>query len=222
MPAVLPWDQPSALADPVPRPINSDCSGKHAGMLGACVERGWALATYRAAVHPLQLEVLNSVVAATGSSDLRVGVDGCGVPVHGLTVRAMATIYARLARPERLGPLEAHARRAVAAMASEPYMVAGRNRVDTAVMQAVDAVVVKAGAEGMICAAILDAGLGIAVKIHDGGARGAGPALIRLLSLLGVLDEDAVSGLGAFAAPDVLGGGEPVGRIEPVFELDGA
>ena len=30
-------------------------------------------------------------------------------------------------------------------MASEPYMVAGRNRVDTAVMQAVDAVVAKAG-----------------------------------------------------------------------------
>ena len=81
-----------ALADPAPRPINSDCSGKTCGQARGCVERGRALATYRAAVHPLQLEVLNSVVARTGSSVTfsLVWGTGRGAQVHGLTVRAMA------------------------------------------------------------------------------------------------------------------------------------
>ena len=57
--------------------------------------------------------------------DLAIGVDGCGVPVHGVPLHAMATLFARLARPERLGDLEPHARRAVAAMLAEPYLVGG-------------------------------------------------------------------------------------------------
>ena len=38
-----------------------------------------------------------------------MGVDGCGVPVFGMPLRAMATLFARLARPERLGALAAPA-----------------------------------------------------------------------------------------------------------------
>jgi len=218
-PMARPWDDESLAAEPERRRINSDCSGKHAGMLAACAANGWPLDSYRDPGHPYQQEVLRTVLAASGEGRVRVGVDGCGVPVHGMPLRAMATIYARLSRPERLGGLEEHARRAVGAMRAEPYMVAGRNRPDTAVMQEASAVIAKGGAEGLMCAALLDRGLGLAVKSRDGSGRAAGPALIHVLRSMDALGADAVSRLDPFARPSVLGGGEPVGEIVPVFEL---
>lgn len=218
-PMSRPWDDESLAADPERRRINSDCSGKHAGMLAACRARGWPLDSYRDPEHPFQQEVLRGVLAASGEDHVRVGVDGCGVPVHGMRLRAMATIYARLARPERLGALQGHARRAVGAMRAEPYMVAGRNRPDTAVMLETSGVVAKGGAEGLMCAALLDRGLGLAVKTRDGAGRAGGPALIHALRSMDVLDGDAFSRLDTFARPPVMGGGEPVGEITPLFEL---
>jgi L-asparaginase II len=115
--------------------------------------------------------------------------------------------------------LEKDARRAVGAMRAEPYMVAGRNRPDTAVMQEASAVIAKGGAEGLMCAAVLDRGLGVAVKVRDGASRGTGPVLILILRSLGVLDEGALTRLADFARPPVLGGGEPVGEIAAGFDL---
>jgi L-asparaginase II len=219
-PAVLPLDQESMLAAPERLPVNSDCSGKHAGMLGAAREQGWPLESYREPEHPLQSRVLDAVRLASGEGTFPVGVDGCGVPVHGLPLRAMATIYARLTSPDRLGELEPSARLAVGAMRAEPYMVAGRNRVDTAVMEAVDGVIVKSGAEGMICAGLLNLGLGVAVKVRDGSHRAAGPALIRALALLDGVGDEALDGvLEPHASPPVLGGGRPVGRMRSDFDL---
>ncbi|HYT80215.1 MAG TPA: asparaginase [Actinomycetota bacterium] len=218
-PAMRPWDDESLAADPARRRINSDCSGKHGGMLAACRAQGWPLETYRDTDHPLQQEILRAVLLACGEESVHVGVDGCGVPVHGMPLRAMATIYARLARPERLGKLESDARRAVGAMRAEPYMVAGRNRADTAVMQEASQVIAKGGAEGLMCATVLDRGLGLAVKVRDGASRATGPALILVLRSLGALDDESLTRLAAFARPPVLGGGEPVGEIRAGFEL---
>jgi L-asparaginase II len=224
-PAMLPWDQDSALAAPHRLPINSDCSGKHAGMLGASKEQGWDLASYRSPDHPLQERVQRAVLAASAQREAIVGVDGCGVPVHGLPLSAMATIYARLAVADAMpagdGELWTAAERALRAMRAKPYLVAGRNRVDTAVMDAVGGVVVKAGAEGMICAALMDRELGVAVKIHDGFHRATGPALIRALAALEVVDDAAYRTLRPYAEPDVLGGGVQVGSLRAEFDLVG-
>ncbi|HEX9313312.1 MAG TPA: asparaginase [Actinomycetota bacterium] len=218
-PARRPLDEATMVASPDPLAVNSDCSGKHAGMLAACVAQGLPLESYLDPDHPYQAKVLQAVLRATGLRGVHVGVDGCGAPVHGLSLVAMATLYAGLARPERLGDLEPHAARAIAAMRAEPYMVAGRNRADTAVMAETSDVVVKSGAEGLVCAAVLGAGVGLAVKAGDGGSRAAGPALIRALRLLDALDDDQVERLAAFARPDVLGGGRPVGSVVADFTL---
>jgi L-asparaginase II len=218
-PAVLPMDEESAIEAPARAAINSDCSGKHAGMLAACTAQGWPLETYREPDHPLQQIILQTVLGVTGQGDVRVGVDGCGIPVHGMPLTRMALIYARLTAPERWGPLEGFARRAGQAMQSEPYMVAGRNRPDTALMQAVPGVVAKGGAEALICAAVSSRGLGVAVKVRDGGSRAAGPALLEVLRQLEVLDDQAMRVLEPFLRPPVLGGGRPVGELTPDLEL---
>jgi L-asparaginase II len=218
-PMVRPWDDESLAADPERRRINSDCSGKHGGMVAASRAQGWPIDSYRDSEHPLQQEVLRAVLVASGVEAVRVGVDGCGVPVHGMPLRAMATIYSRLARPERLGTWEREARRAVEAMRAQPYLVAGRNRPDTAVMQETAAVIAKGGAEGLMCAALLDRGWGVAVKVRDGASRATGPALILVLRALGAIAEDALPRLAPFVTPPVLGGGDPVGEMTAEFDL---
>jgi L-asparaginase II len=218
-PPARPSDAASAVGVREPRAVFHNCSGKHAGMLLACASRGWARPTYRSRGHPLQRRVLSAVKDLSGEPDVRIGVDGCGVPVHAVPLRAIATMYARLADPGRQGPLAEPVGRAVSAMRAEPYLVGGRGRVDTAIMQATPDVVAKEGAEALDCAVSLDAGIGIAVKVADGGYRAAGPALIDVLAHLGLLEPAARRALRAFASPTVLGGGRPAGRIEPVVRL---
>jgi L-asparaginase II len=218
-PPARPGDLASALRVRVPSPVYHNCSGKHAAMLVASVRNGWALETYRSPGHPLQRRVLAAVRALSGERDVAVGVDGCGVPVHALPLRAVATMYARLSDPARPGELAPSLERVLAGMRAHPYLVGGRDRDDTAVMQAAGGIVAKEGAEALDCAVVPAAGIGVAVKVADGGYRAAGPALVRVLDLLGLLDPAARRALRPVAAPPVLGGGRPVGRLEAVVEL---
>ena len=142
------------------------CSGNHAGLLVASAHRGWDLESYRAPSHPVHRRVLRAVTAATDVEGPRIGVDGCGIPVHGVPIRAMATMFARLGTPDRLGRLAPAADRVVRGMLSAPHMVGGTRRLDTDVMTAgAGKVVAKEGAEGLVCATSLSLGIGIALKV---------------------------------------------------------
>ncbi|MDP9295218.1 MAG: asparaginase, partial [Actinomycetota bacterium] len=214
-----PLDMESAARVRSPRPELFNCSGKHAGMLLACVRRGWDLSTYPRSAHPLQRRVRSAVLDATGREVVRIGVDGCGVPVHGMPLSAMAMLFARLAAPERLGDLAGQVARCTSAMRAHPYLVAGRSRTDTAIMEVSPDLVVKTGAEGLACAAWLSEDLGIAVRVEDGGERASGPAMIRALSLIGALSPAEVRKLAPIAKRPVLGGGRRVGDMVAGFEL---
>jgi L-asparaginase II len=107
-------------------------------------------------------------------------------------------------------------------MRAQPYLVAGRDRLDTDAMAAVAGLVVKSGAEGLGSAALLDRSLGISVKVDDGGHRAVPPALLRTVEALGGLDADARNRLERYAEPPVMGGEERVGSLVPAFELERA
>lgn len=208
-----PMDAEAAAGVSEPLRIHSDCSGKHTGMLAACVARGWPIESYLEPDHPYQQAVEAAVRQASGAEDLHVGVDGCGAPVHELSLQQMAMLYARIVSPEMLPDLEWSARRAVAAMRDQPYMVAGRNRVDTALMKAAPRFVAKGGAEGLLSAAAIEDRIGIAVRSRDGASRPTGPVLIEVLRQLDLVKPDQVEALQPYAHPPVLGGGQPVGEL---------
>ena len=108
-------------------------------------------------------------------------------------------------------------------MVEHPEMVAGIGRLDTAVMRATDgAVFAKVGAEGVYAAGIPGAGLGVALKIEDGAWRAADVAFVHVLDALGFTTPTARDGVADFRRPTLINTrGEPVGRIEPNFELAG-
>lgn len=186
-----------------PRVLQNNCSGKHAGMLALALHLGAPVETYDHPENPAQLAIARTVEQFSGVplEDIAVGVDGCGVPVFGVTVRAMALMYARLVAPPPDFDEETRAacRRIVAAMTTHPEMVGGPvERFDTEIMRAAHGrVVSKIGAEGVYTAAVLPSprwprGLGLAFKIEDGEDRRARPTVaIEALRQLGVLDEDA-------------------------------
>lgn len=80
-------------------------------------------------------------------------------------------------------------RRLVAAMTAHPELVAGENRACTELMRAMGGrVAVKTGAEAVFVAIAPEAGLGVALKVADGGTRASEAAITALLIHMGLLD----------------------------------
>ena len=178
----------SQVADEVVRqgivmtPVWSNCSGKHAAMLALARFHDWPLTGYQTRRHPVQEAVRREVERWTGVPGDRmvVGVDGCTVVSFGLPLRAMALAYARFGVS-----MEAPARRLRGAMAEEPQLTAGVGRLETDLALATAGrVLAKIGADGVYCASLPEAGLGIALKIEDGDMACLGPALLATLQQL--------------------------------------
>lgn len=190
-----------------PRRIYMNCSGKHSGMLAACVAAGWDTGTYLSPDHPLQLSVAEQVRRLSGEEPVATGIDGCGAPLYAISLTGLARAFGRLTTAAPGSP-----ERAVAdAMRAHPDLVAGTGRDDTLMTRAIPGLLMKAGAEG-VHAAALDDGRAIALKIADGHERARTPVLVAALRYLGV--QSPV--LDRFERGVVLGGGVPVGSVEVV------
>jgi len=220
-----------------PRRIHSNCSGKHAAMLALARYHGWPTADYRRAGHPVQRRVLAEVARWTDVPEQRLGqgVDGCGVVSFALPLRNMALAYARLgsrAEPSGgrvegvggVGPSNPHtlpptpytlseaADRVVRSILADPFLIAGTGRLCTEVLSGSGGrVVAKIGADGVYCAAIPEAHLGMALKVEDGDVESARPALLATLEALA---PGVVHVTESFRAPVIKNTlGEEVGRL---------
>jgi L-asparaginase II len=171
-----------------PQAIHNNCSGKHAGMLAACVHLGFEPRGYARPEHPLQSLIARLISETCGIvlDQGRMGIDGCSVPTWAVPLRALARGFARLGTGQGLARERARAaNRLVAACFASPAMVAGEGRFDTLVMSKLaPSVFVKGGAEGVHCAALPGLGLGVAVKVEDGAKRGAERALAETIAAL--------------------------------------
>jgi L-asparaginase II len=167
------------------------------------------------------------------ADEIALGTDGCGLPVFGLPVRAMALMYARLVAPPPGFDAETRAAcvRLTGAMNAHPELVGGTHeRFDTEVMRAGRSLLVsKIGAEGVYTAGVLPCerwpkGLGLAFKIEDGEDRRARSTIaIEALRQLAVLNEDAYQELSPYASfPIHNHRGEKVGQIRASFTLERA
>jgi L-asparaginase II len=168
-----------ALPPPdAPRRIYHNCSGKHAAMLATMVANGWDPSTYLSDENELQRAVRARIEGIIGTPARAVAEDGCGVPTFAFALSDAATMYARL--PAETG-------RALTAMRAHPHLIAGSNRICTSVLSSVPGVVIKVGAEGLMCGVMLESQTGFALKARDGAARGREVATLRVLEILGAL-----------------------------------
>ena len=173
-----------------PTDAHNNCSGKHAGFLTVCRHLDLPVDGYLEPDHPLQADHVTPTLAEACGVDLSgqvPAVDGCGIPVWSVPLDRLAAGWVGLGG-RSAGPAGAAAR-LLAAMRAEPFHVAGSTRACTRLIGAgTGGTVVKTGAEGVFCAVVPDDGLGLALKVRDGGRRAAVAAVEWLLASLGRYD----------------------------------
>ena len=200
-----------------PTRLHNNCSGKHAAMLAHAHTNGWPAVGYERQEHKVQRDGLAEVSRWSGveSSAIVQAVDGCGCVVFGLPLEPMARAYARLADSARRSAETPS--RIVHAMTTRPFLVGGTDRFDSALIEATEGkVIAKIGAEGMHSLAIVDEGIGIAVKVEDGAQRAQFPAVLRALQHFDALPRDLPPRLAEFMYRPLRNTrGEIVGEVRP-------
>jgi L-asparaginase II len=130
----------------------------------------------------------------------------------------MAVAFARLADEAR----RSHEipSRIVHAMQTRPFLVGGSDRFDSAIIEATEGrVIAKIGAEGVHSVAIIDEGIGIALKVEDGAQRAQFPAVISVLQHYGALPRDLPPRLAEFLRRPLRNTrGEVVGEVRPLVQ----
>ena len=163
--------------------LHNNCSGKHAAMLAHALLLGEPTSGYEQASHAVQRAALDTVALWAGMTPEQIGVavDGCGVTVFSLPLANMALSYARLAHASTHD--DEPSRKILHAMTSHPFLVGGSDRFDTRLMEAVGGnVVCKVGAEGVHTFALIDRGIGFALKVEDGSQRAQFVAVLAMLA----------------------------------------
>jgi L-asparaginase II len=217
-----------------PNVLHNNCSGKHAGMLAVALHLGASIDNYDSPESPVQKAIADVVskFSDVAVTDMAVGIDGCGAPIFGITMKAMALAFARLVSPPAGfdNTTRAACERVVRVMTAYPELIGGTsNRLDTEVMRAARGrVVSKVGAEGVYTAGINPCkewpnGLGLALKIEDGDDKRARPTVVvEALRQLGVLRDESLEAVSRYAFFPVKNRrGDLVGEISAAFSFYG-
>ncbi len=164
----------------VPHTLKNNCSGKHAGMLAACVKNNWEIDNYLDKDHPLQIQILHKIKNLCALDNIPPTVlDGCTAPVPVLPHYNMGVGYLNLL----LDPKYADIKRA---MLENPYIVGGKGKVDTEVMQAVPGVLIaKVAAEGVCIVVNLEEKKVLIVRITDGNMEVRSTVVWEMIRRLG-------------------------------------
>ena len=225
-----PSHQPSAQAlarsGGAPSALHNNCSGKHAGFLCVACAAGVDHHGYVGARHPVQREVKAAIDSLTGIgvSEDACGIDGCSIPTWAVPLAALAHAFARFGSGQGLAPERAKAAaRLRAAIAAQPYFVAGTGRFCSEIMRLLGVrALVKTGAEGVYCAALPVEGLGIALKCDDGGTRAAEVTMAAAIARFLPLPDEERAVLDRFVRPTLRNwNGVEVGGLRPVAPLAG-
>ncbi|MBD9526146.1 asparaginase [Paracoccus sp. PAR01] len=199
-------------SDSAPCQVHNNCSGKHAGFLtlNRHLHGG---SEYVELAHPVQKAVRAAFEEVTGERAAGWGIDGCSAPNFACTVEGLARAMASFAAP---GPdLRGAAQtRLVQAMIAHPELVAGEGRACTELMRALGGqAALKTGAEAVFVGILPERGLGIALKIVDGGTRGAEAAITALMIHLGLLDAEHPVARKYLSGPQVNWRGKVTGEL---------
>lgn len=197
--------------------IADNCSGKHAGMLAASNHAGFDLEGYLEPDHPHQGSILETLGRVCGleASEIALGTDGCGAPIHYIPVLNMALGYARMSRPGRHfdEPTCRAVERITRAMQAHPGGHTGEPDYAEALEGA--RLLTKGGGSGIYCAGVPGRGIGFAMKVEDGASAPLRPVFTEVMRRLGILtDEEAALFRERFWPKVVNRRGTTVGDVE--------
>ena len=213
------WPSDTATRDQLVRElgqrerIRMNCSGKHATMLLACTVNGWDTAGYLDPAHPLQVHIREVIERLTGAKVTTTAIDGCGAPVHAMSLTSLARAIHRVGGSSERSPFALHrsAGALVRAVRENPWAIDGPGRPDTIAIERLG-VFAKGGAEGVMVM-VAPNGTTVALKVLDGSGRATTAIALTLLERVGALAAGDVAQTLAQLPLAVAGGGQDVGLI---------
>ncbi len=184
-----------------PDGIVYNCSGKHAGFLYSCALNGWDRDSYLDIENPIQQKVIEVLEEFSGEKILYTTVDGCGAPLHAMTVEGIARAIGLLTKTET---------ELVDTLTDNGWVISNHGVPDAILLDA--GFVAKNGAEGVFAVGTRS-GYGICIKIADGNLRAAPLIALKLLQAIGQLSPTNYQELAGRLAVPSLGGGLSQGEI---------
>lgn len=169
----------------VPSALHHNCSGKHAAMLAVCHTHHWPLETYLDPGHPIQQAIAGYLQQlAECAVPIPIAIDGCGVPTFALPLGDLAKVAANwVTHP--------FAQLFMEAIIAHPVAFGGKNRVDTAIIQASNGkTLAKVGADGVMLVCHRPTQQGVALKVATGHEDARNRYTVALLQALGWLPKD--------------------------------
>lgn len=202
--------------------LNDPCSGKHAGFLTVARHLRHPTLGYHRMDHPVQQRIIGILEQMTGLDlyDAPKALDSSGIPTIGIPLGNISLAMARMANPhDQPEERQAACKRVITAMTMEPYLLAGKGRFTTRVIEALgQSCIIQRGSQGVYCSSLVKRGIGIAIKIDDGSLRAAEAVMMRLLYKLNVLTERALGLLLNLLEPPIFSrNGEVIGTVKPAY-----
>lgn len=197
--------------------LQNNCSGKHSMMLAICKKMDWDMPTYYEKTHPLQLAIKKKIYELCElKKDYPATKDGCGVPIFSMPLNNMLRGYLNLFTDDKYSKI-------TDAFVSNPYLIGGEDRLDTAIISSgTGKLVAKVGAGGLCIVVNLLEKRAVVVKILDCDMKARAICLIEALRQLGWIDNETLASdlIKAQNKIDILTlHGEKIGEARTCFEL---
>lgn len=187
-----------------PEGINYNCSGKHAGFLYSCVLNHWDTESYLGTANPIQQKVVEVLEEFSGEKIVVSTIDGCGAPLHAMTVDGIARAIGSLSKTEV---------ELVDAMTGNGWVISNHGVADAIFLDA--GFIAKNGAEGVFIVGTRS-GYGICIKIADGDLRAAPLVALKLMFELNLVTAEEFADLSEKLAVPSLAGGKPQGWLSAI------
>lgn len=207
------------------RRLYHNCAGKHMGFVTVCREYGFPVEGYWKVDHPLQQQIVKflSELAELPISEVKIGIDGCGVPVFAIPLKNMALTYLKLACPDLIKDplLQEAVMQMTSVMNEHPRMVASENFICSVLLQDQN-IVAKGGAQGVYCFGLKKERTGFALKVLN-GSEDVWPVIVAgILEQIGYENKQTIASLRALK-PSIIrnDAGADVGKINEKFILTG-
>lgn len=198
-----------------PAPVFHGCSGKHAGLLLACITNDWPTHSYLDPDHPIQQKVREVIERLSGERPAAPTADGCGTPLYAMSLTGLARGIQRIARSSEQSPFALH-REAGAlgqAVRENAVLISGPGEPESIAIER-HGVFSKLGFEGVQTMVAPD-GTAVALKTLDGSLRPGIPVALSLLAQHGALDAGAVTETLDLVSPRFTAGTRLAGRLVP-------
>ena len=180
-----------------------------------CTANGWDTEGYLDPGHPLQVHLRDVVERLSGAKVAATAIDGCGAPVHAMSLSALGRAAHRIGTSSDRSPFALHrtAGALVRAVREHPWAIDGPGRPDTIAIERLG-VFAKGGAEGVMIM-VAPNGATVALKVLDGSGRATTAIALSLLERVGALAPSDVAQTMSQLPLSITGGGQDVGLIRP-------